>query len=201
MNLGFDLDEVIAKTATMAVEYLNYKFDCKYGIEVFKSFTFKGNVYSNNIEKQQLAVDALMYSVSNKELMSSVKPYKNAIKVLNTLKRNGHKIFIVTNRNKRLTGTTIAWLRKYNISFDKLVLTDTGEKGAVAKQLKLDFFIDDLECNLYEMYKAKLKWKKGLVLMTRPWNIDDYIDASKFTRIENWDSVLRLVSQGNRLKG
>jgi len=201
MNLGFDLDEVIAKTASMAVDYLNYKFDCKYGIEVFKSFNFEDNVYSDDDEKQQMAVDALVYSVTDKKLMSTVKPYKESIKVLNTLKRSGHKIFIVTKRHKHLTGTTNAWLREHNIVFDKLILTDVQGKGAVAKQFGLDFFIDDLESNLYEMYRSKAKWKKGLVLMTRPWNEDDYIDTSKFTRIYNWNEVLRFVSQGNRLKG
>jgi uncharacterized HAD superfamily protein len=201
MNLGFDLDEVIAQTAGMAVEYLNYKFDCKFGIEVFRNFKFEKNLYSGDFEKQRLAVEALTHAVTDKELMSTIKPYKEAIKVLNTLKRSGHKIFIITKREKALTGMTNSWLHKYNISFDKLVLTNTESKSSLAKQLKLDFFIDDLEDNLYEMYKAKARWKKGLVLMTRPWNENDYIDTSKFIRIEKWDEVLKIVSQGNRLKG
>jgi len=201
MNLGFDLDEVIAQTAQMAVDHLNYKFDCKFGIEVFKSFEFSENEYSEDFEKQQLAVGELIYAVTDKELMNTVKPYKDAVRILNIFKRSGHKVFIVTKRHKHLTGMTTRWLHKHNISFDKLVLTNTQSKGTVVKQLKLDFFIDDLESNLYEMYKAQSRWKKGLILMTRPWNKDDYIDTSKFTRVHNWNEVLKFVSQGNRLKG
>ncbi len=133
--------------------------------------------------------------------MSTVKPYKESINIINKLKRQGHKIFIVTKRPVSFTGITKAWLDKNNIKFDKLVLTGDADKGDFARQLKLDFFIDDREDNLYELYSSKARWKKGLVLMSRPWNEDNYIDTNKFTRIKDWSEVFRMVSQGNRLRG
>ncbi len=200
MRLGFDLDEVIAKTSTMCVEYLNQEFDCNFGIEVFEQYEFDGNQYSDDFEKQKLAVDALEYAIMDVKLMGTMKPYTGAVKALNYLKRKGHKIFIITKRDAYLTGTTRQWLQDHGIPFDKLVLTDRADKGDIARELKLDFFVDDVESNLYELYKAQARWKKGLALMTRPWNENEYIDTTKFTRVSDWNDILKLISQGNRLK-
>jgi len=200
MNFGFDLDEVIAKTAHMAVAHLNDVFNCNYGIEVFKSFVFSENTFSDDEEEQKAAVDTLTWAVLDKRMMSTVKPYNDAVKVINDLKRHGHKIFIITKRSDEFKDTTINWLSKYKINFDRLILTGLSSKGECAKSLQLDCFVDDLESNLYDMYHAKQRWTKGLILMTRPWNEVNYIDASKFSRANSWQDIRKLLSIGNRLK-
>jgi len=200
MNFGFDLDEVIAKTAHMAVGHLNAVCNCNYGIEIFKSFQFNENIFSEDKEEQQLVVDTLVWAVFDKKMMASVKPYEDAVRVINDLKRQGHKIFIITKRPKELTGMTSRWLHSHKVGFDKLVLTGLESKGSFAKRLQLDCFVDDLEENLYDMYIAKRRWNKGLILMTRPWNETDVIDGSKFSRADNWLDIRKLLSIGNRLK-
>ncbi len=200
MNFGFDLDEVIAKTAHMAVGHFNDVYACNYGIELFKSFQFKDNTYSEDPEEQSAAVETLVWAVFDEKMMDSVEPYEDAVRVINDLKRQGHKIFVITKRPKEHTGMTSRWLHRHKISFDKLVLTGLEDKGSFAKRLQLDAFVDDLEENLYDMYKAKRRWNKGLILMTRPWNEDDVIDGSKFSRANNWVDVRKYLSIGNRLK-
>lgn len=201
MNFGFDLDEVIAKTAHMAVGHFNDVFDCNYGIEIFKSFQFDENVFSEDKAEQLAAVETLVWAVFDKKMMASVKPYEDAVRVINDLKRQGHKIFIITKRPKELTGMTSRWLHDHKISFDKLVLTGLEGKGSFAKRLQLDCFVDDLEENLLDLYKSQPRWNKGLMLLTRPWNVKDYIDKSKFIRVENWQEIMRNITVGNRLKG
>ncbi len=200
MNFGFDLDEVIAQTAQMTINHLNDVFDCNYGIEVLKSYQFADNVFSEKEDEQKAAVETLMWAIFDKKMMGRVEPYKEAVKVINDLKHQGHKIFIITKRAKELTGMTSRWLHKHKVSFDKLVLTGGSSKGEFAKALRLDAFVDDLEDSLYDMYNAKQRWAKGLILMTRPWNEDNYIDTSKFTRANNWADIRKLLSIGNRLK-
>ncbi len=200
MNFGFDLDEVIAKTAHMAVGHLNDVFNCSYGIEVLKSFQFDENIFSENEEEQLAVVETLIWAVTDKKMMSSVKPYDDAVRVINDLKHQGHKIFIITKRPKEHTGMTSRWLHTHRVSFDKLVLTGLEDKGIFTKKLNLDCFVDDLEDNLYSMYNAKRRWNKGLILMTKPWNEDNVIDGSKFSRANDWVDIRKFLSIGNRLK-
>ncbi len=200
MNLGFDLDEVIGQTAQMAFDHLNAVFQCDFTTDVLESFFFDENEFSKDPDEQKAVVDTLLYAVFDTDMMATVKPYPGAVKILQKLKRHGHKIFIITKRHKKDIGMTIKWLRSNQIPFDKVIVTHFEDKGIFANQLALDFFLDDLEDNLYEMYKAKAKWHKGLFLMTRPWNVNKLIDTSKINRVNGWDDVLRAVSIGNRLR-
>jgi len=200
MNFGFDLDEVIAQTAGMAISHLNNVFDCNYSTEFLKSFSFEDNVFSEDAEEQKLIVDTLLWAVFDMKMMDSVEPYEEAVRVINDLKRQGHKIFIITKRPKEHIGMTSRWLHRHKVSFDKLVLTGLRDKGEFAKALQLDAFVDDLEDNLQDMYHSKSRWTKGLILMTRPWNEDDYIDTTKFSRANDWVDVRKLLSISNRLK-
>ena len=200
MNIGLDLDEVICQTAQMAIDHLNIMFDCNYGIEIFKSFNFKDNIFSDDEEIQKDAVECLIWAVYDKYMMNTVKPYPSVIKAIKLFKRAGHKIYIITKRPKEFKEMTEVWLHKYNIRYDELVMTDQLSKADFANKFKLDCFVDDLEENLYDMYKARKRWTKGLILITRPWNIDNYIDASKFIRVNNWDDISRIITVGNRLK-
>jgi len=200
MNIGFDLDEVIGKTAHMAVNHLNDVFDTNYTIDVFKNFYFHENVFSDDETEQKAIVETLEWAVFDAKMMDSVQPYEDAVKVINDLKHQGHKIYIITKRHKELTASTIKWLKRHKIKHTKLICTDLKEKSYFASQLRLDCFVDDLEENLLDMYKAQTRWRKGLLLMTRPWNEGHYIDTSKMSRANNWIDIRKYLSLGNRLK-
>ncbi len=200
MNIGFDLDEVIGKTAHMAVNHLNVVFDTNYTIDVFKNFYFHENVFSDDEAEQKAIVETLEWAVFDAKMMDSVQPYEDAVKVINDLKHQGHKIYIITKRHKELTASTIRWLKRHKIKHTKLICTGLKEKGYFASQLRLDCFVDDLEENLLDMHKAQTRWRKGLLLMTRPWNEGHYIDTSKMSRANNWIDIRKYLSLGNRLK-
>lgn len=201
MHLGFDLDEVIAKTAHMAVDHLNTLYECGFGIDVFENFRFNENSYSTDETVNEAAIKCLEWAVRDEQMLSTVDPYPEAIRTLNIFRRMGHKIFIITNRNKELKEITTLWLNKHRVPFDQLVLTDNEPKSTFARQYRLDCFVDDLIDNLEDMQKGKSPWRKGLVLMTRPWNEKKPIDATKFIRAYDWNDILQNVQIRNRLKG
>lgn len=200
MNLGFDLDEVIGQTAQMAINHMNDVFQCNFSTDILKSFYFDENEFSDDPDEQQAVVDTLLNAVFNRELMATVEPYPEAVKILNKLKHQGHKIFIITKRPTSDEEMTVNWLHTHNIPYDRLALTQHEGKGVAAKKFKLDFFVDDLEDNLYELYSSQARWSKGLFLMTRPWNRDNYIDTTRITRLDDWNDILKAVSIGNRLR-
>lgn len=199
-NLGFDLDGVIGQTAEMAIKHVNDVFKCKFTVDVLNTFNFYDNVFSDDPDEQKVVVDVLVEAVFNKELLSTIKSYPGASKALHTLKHKNHKIFIITKRSVDYEEMTADWLHKYNIPYDGLVLTGNKDKSVFARKFRLDFFIDDLEDNLYELYKHKTRWEKGLFLMNRPWNINKYIDTTKITRVKDWNRVVQVINVGNRLK-
>ena len=198
MNLGFDFDEVIAQMSLMAINYANDALGTDYTIDVFKNFMFEDNLYFEDEEKQNTMIALLTEAINKEECTSGILPYDGAVKNLQRLKRQGHDIYIITRRPKNLFDVTSHWLLKHKIPCDKLVLTDNKCKGESAVRFRLDMFVDDLEQNLYDMYSNKNRWRKGLLLMTRPWNRDKYIDASKFIRIHTWDDILNQVNKKNR---
>jgi len=200
MNLGFDLDEVIAQMSLMAINYANDALGTDYTIDVFKNFMFEDNLYFEDEEKQKAMIVLLTEAINKEECTSSILPYDGAVKNLQRLKRQGHDIYIITKRPKNLLDVTSNWLLSHKVPCDKLVLTDNKCKGESAVRFELDMFVDDLEQNLYGMHKSKKRWPKGLLLMTRPWNRDSYIDGSKFIRVHNWDDILRQVGIKNRLR-
>jgi len=200
MNLGFDLDEIIAQTAQMALDHLNDVFECEYEFEALRSFQFSENSFSNKKIEQDAAVECLIWAVSDEKMMYRVKPYEEAVKTLTLLKHEGHKIFIVTKRPNSMKDMTAEWLRKNKIPFDKLIHTDHEPKGKHILKYNLDCFVDDLESNLLDLYKSQARWKKGLLLLTRPWNENDYIDRSKFVRVNNWVDVMKHIDIRNRLR-
>lgn len=200
MNIGFDLDEVIAQTAKMALDHLNDVFECEYEFEALRSFNFSENSFSDEKEEQDAAVACLLWAIYDEKMLYRIKPYKEAVKALTTLNHRGHKIFIVTKRANSLKSMTGEWLRVNDIPFYKLVHTNDEPKSKYTLKYNLDCFVDDLESNLLDLYKNQARWKKGLMLMTRPWNEDNYIDRSKFIRVTNWADITRGIDIGNRLK-
>lgn len=200
MNLGFDLDEVVGQTAQMAIDHMNDVFSCNFTKDILKSFYFNENDFSDDPDEQKAVVDTLLSAVFNPDMMAKVEPYPGAVKTIQKLKHQGHKIYIVTKRPTKDKEMTIDWLHKNKIPYDGVALTQHQGKGPVAVKFNLDFFVDDLEDNLYELYNAKARWRKGLFLMTRPWNVDKYIDTTKITRLDDWNGILKAVSIGNRLK-
>ena len=60
-------------------------------------------------------------------------PYMENLSILKKLFRDGNKIVLFTSRKSRYRGETLAWLRKYNVTFHKLIMNKP--KG--------DIYIDD----------------------------------------------------------
>jgi len=73
-------------------------------------------------------------------------------------------------------------------------------KSDYAKKFNLDCFVDDLEDNLYEMHQSKHRWRKGLLLMSQPWNEELIMDATKYIRVHGWGDIFRCLQMRNRLR-
>ena len=198
MKLGFDIDGVVANTPLAMVAYINDTFDLGFTEEVFEHHDIYSNVYSDDAEKnEEIAAATLKNVILNEDAMSAVKVYEDAAKAIRHLNRQ-HTIHFITSRPKSQHKTTAEWLRKNNIPFDSITSLGSDEpgggnvgKGRTARTLNLDFFIDDDPDNLPDLYRYKKRWRKGIGLITRPWNKNLSIDAGIFIRFENWNEIVR----------
>lgn len=78
----------------------------------------------------------------------ALRPYAKA--VVNALKEESNKIYIMTARSKRdvkdTYNVTKEWLDKVEIKYDELFI-DQQDKSIVAAQKQFDIFIDDKPIN------------------------------------------------------
>ncbi len=198
MRLGFDLDEVVVDLASEFEIHLESTYGIEWPIDCFIHYGFVECIFSND-EELNARIVADMISIANDiDFQFKAKPIEGAIEVLHKLKKAGHKLYFITSRPKQNQPMTFKWLRKNNVPFDELaVVGQTQPKGTFGRRYSLDMYVDDLHNHLESMLHYKKRWKKGLLLMNKPWNTD-YIDGSKFKRVYDWYDILRHVGVANR---
>jgi uncharacterized protein len=191
MKLGFDLDEVIVALCDVLLKYLNEEFDLSWTMDNFICHSLNRNVYHEDKDIDDKIKVRAIEIVNDPDIQLSAKPCKGAPSFIRKLRKEGHSIHIITARQIGTEENTMKWLRKYKIPFNSIHHVGiNGEKGFLGRVLNLDFYVDDNEKHLESMYRYKKRWAKGLVLMTRPWNVDSY-DASRFVRVDNWKALRR----------
>jgi uncharacterized HAD superfamily protein len=201
MNLGFDFDEVISNTVIECIKKFNKDFKHNITLDMVTDYDFSKAKLSDDEDDNIFISTMLIEFILDDNVVMKAKPFENAGRVLRKLKRAGHKIYIITKRKEEGKMAVVRWLRKYKIPFTEVITVgNNGDKGKLANRLRLDFFVDDLEDNLYDMYNNRNRWTKGLALMDRPWNSNKVIDSTKFTRVHGWLDILRLLGINNRLK-
>jgi len=198
MRLGFDLDEVVVNLTAEFEKYLYENYDIDWPFNCFVNYDFVKCVFHENNDINAGIVDDMLRVANDAEFQFNAEPHDDAREVLQKLKRAGHKIYFITSRPKQNQPLTFRWLRQNDIPFDSLeVIGHSKQKGVFGLKYKLDMFVDDLEKHLESMWLYKKNWRKGLILLTKPWNSDS-VDGSRFLRIDNWQDILRHVGIQNR---
>lgn len=198
MRLGFDLDEVVVNLADEFETHLELNYGIVWPAECFTHFDFRECVFHQDVDLDAKITTDMIEVANDPEFQSQAKPMPGARESIQKLKRIGHKIYFITSRPKDNKPATIKWLRQNDIPFDEVEVIGHDEpKGRYGMHHRLDMFVDDLEKHLLSMWSYKNKWRKGLLLLTRPWNYKS-IDASKFKRVDDWNNILRHVGVANR---
>jgi uncharacterized HAD superfamily protein len=192
MKLGFDIDEVICALCDVTVIWMKEEFNIDWAVEDFKEFDLTKSIYSEDPEYNEKVTKKLIETICDPEFQITAKPFEGAPAFMRRLRKEGHTIHFITCRDCGAENYSVKWLREYNIPFNSVhhLGNVECEKGMYGRSLNLDFFIDDVEAHLLSMYKYKKRWKKGLMLWTRPWN-EDSLDTSKFIRAKKWADISR----------
>ena len=121
----------------------------------------------------------------------SLKPLKDSKEVIDKLKADGNEIYIITSRDNgeyiNPEKMTREWLKKYEIYFDKLILTGRHEKGPVCKENNIDIMIEDSVKNCEDIEANGVK----CYIMNMRYNQEE----TRFERVKRWDEIYSKISE------
>ena len=195
MRIGIDIDNTI----TEVQEELNnaaYEYVIKLGKNIknaenpFEDIKNNGDTYK---KKFQFSYDELKYFLKNiqEEITNKAKPRENATETINRLRKDGHKIIIITARDSEFHDDPYllskSWLNKNNIEYDKLIV-NAREKGRVCKNENIDLFIDDQLNNCLDVLKEGIK---VIRISNENCNNNDIVDLNNWTKIYEYIGELK----------
>ena len=144
MNIGLDIDNVITDfNSGMLKEYLiEDKNKRNRGIINPKSAHLTKGMFDWSEEEVE------NFHIENMErIAKDFSPRRNCKKYMDKLLSDGHKLFLISNRKyphyKDAEKTTVDWLRKNNINYTKLILSETPDKTKECKESNIDIMVDD----------------------------------------------------------
>ncbi len=143
MTFVFDLDDTISETD---------KYSERYILKFFKTHNLPYKLISKKArfaeQKFNWNMDTALnwYKQYGDEMMLHFPAKKNAVKVINTLHDNGHKIIIATARatdwHIEPEKITKCWLSKVGLKYDKLYVGRI-DKEKICEEENADIFVDD----------------------------------------------------------
>lgn len=195
MNIGIDIDDTISETFEALLPYSQ-----KYTIEDLKrksNININGN-YTNHlyIENANGWNDIETQNFWKKyygDVLKEVNIKKFASEVINKLKKNGNKIYLITARwdipNISTKQITENWLIKNNVMYDKLFM-NASDKLQLVKENNIDLFIDDSYKNCK---KVSENANTKVYMMTSMVNKD--LEDKTIKRVFSWPEIDDLISK------
>lgn len=190
MIIGIDIDN----TLTEIQEELNeaaYKYATKLEKQIDSSIISEdiNNNGSFYIEKFKFTYEELKYFLKDimEEIVNRAQPREGTVEAIQKLKKEGHKIYIVTARDNEFHDDPYLlsknWLDKNKIQYDKLIV-NARKKAPVCKQENIDLFIDDQLNNCVEIAK------EGIQTIRLS---DDNKIYKNIKTLQNWNEIYKYI--------
>ena len=190
MKIGVDIDNVLSNfNEELLKEFLEHDKQLRNTGVINKDADFitKGmfdwskeesdDFYYNNIER----------------IAKELKAKEGASEYIQKLRKDGHEIYIISGRDNGEYSDpyklTKDWLNKYQIEYDKLILTNaynSTEKAKICIENDIEIMIDDST----SVYKAVSERGINALLMDTLYNRK----VDKFRRVYDWEEIYGLIS-------
>ena len=195
MNIGIDIDDTISETFETLLPYSQ-----KYTIEDLKkeSKIYIKDEYANHFYivymngwNEKEATD--FWSKYYGEILKKVNIKKFASEVINKLKQEGHKIYLITARwdmpNDDIQGITKQWLIENNVEYDELII-NASDKLQLIKEKNIDIFIDDSFNNCKNI---AVNSNAKVYMMTS--RVNETFEDEKIKRVYSWPEIYDLINR------
>lgn len=193
MNIGIDIDDTISNTFETFLPYMK-KFVEKdlnrtLDLNLNSKIDYYNVVEKYGISENEARIFWVKYYVS---ILESVEPKKFSVEVIKKLKEKGNKIFLITARFDDgivdARAITEKWLEKKNIKYDKLII-NSQNKLEIAKQEKIDLFIDDSIRNCEMISSGNIK----TYMMTTENN--KYYENNNISKVNSWNEFYENIKE------
>lgn len=195
MNIGIDIDDTISETFETLLPYSQ-----KYTIEDLnkESKIYIKDEYANHFYivymngwNEKEATD--FWSKYYGEILKKVNIKKFASEVINKLKQEGHKIYLITARwdmpNDDILGITKQWLIENNVEYDELII-NASDKLQLIKEKNIDIFIDDSFNNCKNI---AVNSNAKVYMMTS--RVNGSFEDENIKRVYSWPEIYDLINR------
>lgn len=179
MRIGIDIDDTITNTWETLMPIFSKRFNR----------TLDENLLPYYYQLKDLITIDEYFNIMREyeDILKDVSLKENVVNIINKLKSEGNEIIFITARNKGYSdpyNTTIKYLEKNNILYDKLII-DSWDKDEVCKKESIDLFIDDS----YKHCKEVSKLGIDVLMIKTKYNKD----ICEFNMVDNWNSIYEYI--------
>ena len=191
MKIGIDIDNCIANfNDTLLKEYLKHDKELRNtGIIDEKPEYLRRGMFDWTKEEE-----TSFYNKNIENFAKKLKPLEDASYYIKKLKEDGHEIYIITGRDngeyKNPYELTKEWLSKYDIVYDKLILTNAYDKHAkteVCLENNIDLMIEDSIRISLDLINDGIK----VYTMNTRYNRDE----QTLDRVSKWKEIYERISK------
>ena len=188
MRIGIDIDNCISNFDDVLLEeYIKHDKELRNtGIINDKPYYLTVDMFDWSKEEN----DDFYYN-NIQRIAMSLKPLNNAKEIIDKLKADGNEIYIITSRDNgeyiNPEKMTREWLEKYEIYFDKLILTGRHEKGPACKENNIDIMIEDSIKNCEDIENNGVK----CYIMNTRYNQEE----TRFERVKTWKEIYSKITK------
>ena len=189
MKIGIDIDNVISNfNDELLKEYLKHDKELRNTGIINKDVFIRYGMFDWT-EKEETE----FYKSNIERIAIKLKPIHRATETIKKLKEDGNEILIISGRNNGEYNNpyklTEGWLAKYNIVYDKLILTNAynkEEKANVCKENNIDIMIEDSTQTAVNIEKVGTK----VLFMNTRYNKNN----ENFEKVSNWKEIYAKIS-------
>lgn len=193
MKIGIDLDDILGKTLSKLIEFLEKEKKITLSDKDFYYTDWKKAL---NMPKEK-AIE-ILYEFLKSKYFENLETEKWAVESIKKLNKK-HTLFVITARQYFLKEITEKWINKnFSETFEKIFLCDNHydfkspkaiEKGDVCIENSISILIDD------DPNHAIYALKKGIrvIMMEKPWNIS--FTSEEIIKVKNWKEVLKAIKK------
>ena len=190
MNIGIDIDNTITNTRDVILDYVRI-FDRENDLSTRVSL----NHYSLEESLQwDTELTKRFLSIYLTDIYQHVTPKPYALEVISDLHQR-HSIILITSRNQRdqtIKTTTLDWLSRYQVEYDRLVMNSTANMHHFSKHEScLDNNIDVMIEDHHDL-SLELSGIIPVVMFDYPYNA--HLDVNNITRVSDWLEVKMVIA-------
>ncbi len=198
MNIGVDVDDVLAEFQPGWIDYHNAIHGSSMTVETMTDYN-----YSISFKIPGEIIFPRVHDFYKTEGFENLVPVDGSIKFIKKLSKK-HNLFAITARPDTTVDLSLIWIKKhYGEVFKEIVFCNHySQDPNIPKQLKsdicklhrVDIFIEDALHNAKDVASSGTK----VLLLDKPWN-RKLIEHENIIRVANWNEAYNYVNNISKI--